>query len=712
MVTGFLAAFLFLGMLLAGAASHPILPKAGAYLVEGVVAEDVKLKADGKAAGYLEDVTVTGEAGEYSLAKVYWTYYYDEEKPFLPLDGQKVRFQAALYHPSGQTNPYGFDFRMFLLQKGVIAGVSGVKEAEVIETSCRGLSSVFYRINQCLSRKVQEIFGEGSALPDALLLGNKEHLPQEVQDSYSSAGVAHVLSVSGLHVGLLAAVLQWITRKWLSPKGRFAVLTGFLLIYCGLLNFSAPVVRASLILIVGGIRRIVRRAPDRLTTLAAAFLLILLSRPLDLFSASFQLSFGAVLGIVMLGPALEKIFIWIKRKSFRDAVTITLSATGGAILPAVQIFHRFSLIGIGINPVVCWIFGLMLPVYAAVLIMGGIYLPLGQAAALPVNWIAERINQGIQWMGDLSFASISLPSLPWYVICAVVFVLLLCTGYVIWPARRKLALGAAALMLSLFGWHFSICTDVQYWQLEMGQADGAVILDGRETILIDTGEYGGDMVSYLLAAGRSADHIILTHLHTDHMGGMDEILAADIPIGEVILPEGAFDQDVGQAAFALKRVLEDRNIPIRFWAAGDEMKTKRMVITALWPEAGTVRPGHDANRYGLALLCELDGVTLFSAGELSGAFEHYAARDADILKVAHHGSKNGTGETFLSMVSPSAALITGNGSNKTLPHPETLERLDRAGVLVYNTGELGAVHIRIHDGQALLTPYLSQGEKP
>jgi len=711
-IAGAMAAALFLGMLLSGCAFHPSLPPEGNYRVEGIVAEDMVLREDGKAAGYLENVSLTGESGVHTLSKVYWTYYYDEEAPFLPRDGQQVQFSSLLYHPKGQTNPYGFDFRLFLLQKGAIAGVSGAREPEIVASPGRGMDSFFYQVKIYLRERLRAIFGEGSALPEALLLGDRSNLPQDMQDSFASAGVAHVLAVSGLHIGLLAGVLQWIIRHWMNPRRRILVLGIFLFCYCALLNFAAPVVRAAILVMLGGMRKIIRRSRDDLTTLSAAFLILLFFRPLDLFSASFQLSFGAVLGIVLFKPSIMKAMDFIRIPFPKDGVSVTLSATAGAALPTVQVFHRFSMLGIVINPLICGIFAVLLPVYAAVLIIGCIWLPLGQAIAIPVIWAAGWIARGIEWAGNLPFAAVALPALPWYAVCALIAAALICGRYAVLNARKKALIAAGLVIVSIAFWQGGICRDVQYVQLDMGQADAALILDGSETVLIDTGEYGGDVVSYLKATGRKADHIVITHLHSDHFLGLSQILKARIPIGEVIVPEGAFLQQIDDQALALKTEIESLGIPIREWAAGDALKTDRVSIQATWPYPGTVRSGMDANRYPLVLLCQLDGVRLLSASDIIGEFEGYAAVDADILKVSHHGSKTSSGEDFLSRVSPGAALITADSDSKTLPHPDTLSRLAQSGISVYNTGETGAIHIRIRDGNAILTPYLFQGDEP
>ena len=130
-----------------------------------------------------------------------------------------------------------------------------------------------------------------------------------------------------------------------------------------------------------------------------------------------------------------------------------------------------------------------------------------------------------------------------------------------------------------------------------------------------------------------------------------------------------------------------------------------------WPEKGNVLSGQNANRYSMALLCDLDGVTLLAAGDLTGAFEHYAARDADLLKAAHHGSKSSTGEAFLDAVTPDAAILTGSGSSAaTLPHPDTVARMTARGIPCYDTGRCGAVSVTVRNGRADISLFCGQKE--
>ena len=113
-VAGLMGCALFGGMLLSGAAAHPALPPVGKYEVSGVVSADAELREEGRVRCYLENVALHGDAETISGLRAYWTYTTDEEAPFLPLEGEAVSFTAKLYHPSGQMNPYGFDFAMYL----------------------------------------------------------------------------------------------------------------------------------------------------------------------------------------------------------------------------------------------------------------------------------------------------------------------------------------------------------------------------------------------------------------------------------------------------------------------------------------------------------------------------------------------------------------------------------------------------------------------
>ena len=705
-VTGCMALFFFIGALRAGYAAHPALPPEGYCTVEATAAQDFFIREDGKAAGYLENVHWTGENGEGTEGRVYWTYAPDEEMPFLPMEGERIAFAASLYHPQPRKNPYGFDFRMFVLQHGAAACLSGAREPVLLSHPGRGLRSVFYQTRKQLEERVDALFGEDAALPKALLLGIRQDIPEETKTGFEKAGAAHILSISGLHVGLLAGAVLAVLKRFLSPKGRLAVLGFMLLCYCALLDFSPPVTRASLLILLMLVQDTVRRAPDSVTLLAAAFLIILLVSPLSLFSASFVLSFCAVLGLCLWQRKYDRRFSFLRVRWLRRGVAASLSATLGTLLPTVYYFNRVSLIGLPLNPILCALFQLLLPAYAVVTLLGCLWLPLGRALAALLRFPVRLITAGVRALGSLPLATVRLPSPPWYFTVLLVLGIALTCRFSAFPRRRAFRLRRAALALALLLWVGSQYTGVRYIQFALGQSDAALLTDGDHTTLIDAGEYGGDVASFLMATGRKVDRLVLTHLHQDHCMGLTNLLEEDIPIGEVLLPEGAEGAVLSEDMQALMARLRDMDIPIRFLHAGDTLETPRTRITVLWPEAGKTLPGKDANVYPLVTLIDMENVKLLSMSDQEGLYERYVTVDADILKVAHHGSRGATGADFLHNVSPQYALITGSASGRGLPDKETLSRLAEAGVLGYNTGETGAMTLYIHNGHGQWSAFL------
>ena len=706
-IFGVAACCFFAALLEAGLLAHRPLPAEGTYQVEAVAAEDFTLRENGSCGGYLESVRLVSDETQARENRVYWSFYPDAEMP-LPQEGERLSFTARLYAPSGRVNPYGFNSRHYYLTQGVFVCLYGANEYSVDGHPGRGLSSFFYQAQKAAAARLRLLFGEDSALPEAMLIGEKEALPEDTRTAFTKAGAAHILSISGLHVTMLAGALSLLMRRLMSLKKRTGLIAVLLLFYCALLGFSAPVVRASLLFLVLSLGRIRRRPQDLLTALSLAFLLILIVWPFSLLSAGFLLSFSAVLGIILWEKPLEKRLSFLpSRFSVRAACALSASAALGVLIPSVLFFHRFSLLGFLLSPLVCAVFMVLLPLYALTFLLGVIWLPLGRLAAFPAMAATRAVTVAMKGCAALPFAQIRLPSPPAYTLVGIILALAaLCRFSGLkkhW--KRLLALGAAALSLAF--WAVFAVRDVQYILFSMGQADAAIVTDGRDTLLIDAGEYGGDLSEYLLSTGRRADRVVLTHLHADHCMGLQSLLDDNIPIGKIYLPEGAMEQAADERCLVLLEKIRQKGIPIASLHAGDSLTTPRTSLTVLWPRAGKTHPGSNPNLYSLAALLDLDGIKLLTMADVPGTYERYAQADADLLKAAHHGSRDSTQEAFLAAVSPAAVLITGS-STGSMPHAETLSRLADAGTMVYNTKESGALTLTVHAGQGTLTPFLAK----
>ena len=234
---------------------------------------------------------------------------------------------------------------------------------------------------------------------------------------------------------------------------------------------------------------------------------------------------------------------------------------------------------------------------------------------------------------------------------------------------------------------------VRYIQLSVGSADAAIIEDGRKTYVIDTGKHGGDLASYCLSTGRKIDHLFITHLHEDHVGGLLQLIEQKVPIGEILLPEGAMKAEKIERGIAILTQAEKQGIPLRYLTRGDVIHGNKVSAAVLWPYQDQVRSGCDANDTSLCLRWDLDGVSVLTLGDMTSTYEQYAAIPSDVLKVAHHGSAHSSKDTFLLEVKPQLALI----SNSLMDEQRAVKvqrRLDQMGCDVYTTQYHGALMIQ------------------
>ena len=662
---------------------HPALPEEGTAKVSGVVAEELREGANGQVKTILRDVTLNGKP---MGAGLYWSFY-PEAVPEGLTPGIRVTFTGSVYHPDGAGNPGGFDFRVWLLQQGVTAGVYG-DDALNLGTSPSSLTGHLAALRHRLSGQLMRVMGEeAGAYASAMLLGTRTLVPGEDQDAFYALGIGHILSVSGFHVGVLCGVLMLLLRRLRLPRRYrlvpLALLLGF---YALLTGWHPPVVRAALLVLLGEAMACAARPRLSLHLLSAAAIILLLLSPVQLFGPSFQLTFAALLGITLVGYGLkESVDCWrlYLPKHLAQGISLAVSAELGVLLPQLYWFQELPVVGIAVNV-------LLLPLFTVLL--GGCWLVL---ALCFVPWVGpvlggmvgralELLAAAVRWCGSAPWLTLwtcqagLLTALGWVLLLSGLCALRFC--------RRRRAglcalLGAAMLTLSVLP---VPGLETSYLQLSVGDEDAAVLRDGGQTWVIDTGEDGRALATYLHQRRLSVDGLIITHLHSDHAGGIRALMDSGIPVDTLYLPVGAEESDIDPGTLLLVDELAERGTAVVHLTRGDVLPLPNGAMTVLWPEAGRTRAGRDANLYSLALRAEVRGTSLLLTGDLSGTYELYAACPADVLKAAHHGSASSTSEAFLAGVAPQVTIISSQ-------REVTLTGAGR----VYNTGECGAVLLSI-----------------
>ena len=532
--------------------------------------------------------------------------------------------------------------------------------------------------------------GEEARVAVALLLGERDGLSQQEREAFETLGVAHVMSVSGLHVGLLGGLLLGLMRRMRVRRVlRLPALAVFLAGYCALTGFSAASVRAAVMLMLTLLAQLASRRPDRLTTLAAAMLVVLALDPLQAWSAGFVLSFSAMLGITLL----------------LSLTAVSLAAQAGVLLPTAAYFHQLPLYGVLINLLIVPLAGTMLtPLCAITLLFSSVPLA-GQALGWTASLLARLLLWLVALLSELPGAALRVASPPVLAGPALALVAVMLSGRAPGSLRRRMLASALVLALAAGGVYASRPAELRYIQLAVGQADSALLLDGNQTLLIDAGSDGESALDYLLAEGRDIDALFITHLHLDHIGGVADLLDAGVRIGQVYLPLNAARQQADPDALKLLERLEAAGIPVMELARGDEMRYNTTSVSVLWPVREHIRSGQDANELPLVLSIRFGPYTILSASDLSGAYERYAAAPADVLKVAHHGSADSSGEAFLDQVGARVALVSCSSGSRYLPGEATLERLTRSGAQVLRTDDCGDITLTLHGDQLYITPY-------
>lgn len=698
----FVLAVACLGALLGYQAYHPELPDEGSYTVHATVMDEIAADIDGHVQTLLTDVTLNG----VSSPDAYWTYYLDEDEslPGWLQPGAQVSMVAQVYHPAGQTNPGGFDFKEYLLQRGVKIGLYG---ADDLRESHHGFSlrGCMAAIRHHLTITLTDVMGnDAGAYASAMLLGTKDFIPSGDKEAFRRLGIAHILSVSGFHVGVLAGILYLLLRPLpLGRKSSAVIESAVFLAYCLLTGGNAPVIRASAMLLWREFTRIRNRQPLPLHMICVTASLQLLFDPALLTGASFQLTYGAMLGLLMVFPWLRKkrIFRSAFAQKLWGAFCASLAAQLGILAPQLYWFGELPLLSILLNIAVIPIAGALIILYwftLFILPVPGLRALLGMASAAVTRLLVDVVL----WLGSWDWTSLWTRQADLFT--CIGWALLL-PGLSALPQRLQRfrpALIAAGCLLILTLLIPLPENSTIYTQFDVGNADAAILQDRDMTIVIDAGDLDQTVASYLHQRRKSIDVLILTHLHIDHTGGLNAILEEGIPVKVCYLPVHAETPVIDQAAMELVQMLVKTGTELRYLRRGDVIKIPSGQLTVLWPEAGRVSPLHDANDTCLVLYGEVAGVTMLLTGDLPGKYEHHLQLPADVLKAAHHGSNSATSTDFLSAVAPQVILL----SNKDERREARMSEL-AGDVPLYSTAAYGAVTITFQrEGTYTVIPFL------
>lgn len=543
--------------------------------------------------------------------------------------------------------------------------------------------------------------GENGSFARALLLGDKTEISYEMNTDFKVSGISHIVAVSGLHMSILFGLVAFVTwkRRWLLAV--FGIPT--ILLFMMLAGFTPSVTRAGIMMILMILSLVFRREYDPPTALAFAAVSMLAVNPLVAASVGFQLSVGSVAGIFLfMGKISGWILQWIPKsekkwlKLLRTwfAVSISVSVSAQVITtPLVAVyFQTVSLVSILTNLAVLWVINFIFYGVMLVCLVGVFWsragIVLGRLISVPIWYV----RMTAKLLAKLPLAAVYTQSV--YIVIWLCFVYALILLLVLSREKRpilSLGLAGAAVAVALsLGWLEPRVHDQSVTVLDVGQGQSVILQHADKTFLVDCGgdfdDAAADMAAQtLLSMGISRiDGLILTHYDRDHSGGVPGLLYR-IRADKVYLPAGEGAQDILAASDAQA-----------VWVTEQMQLCTRGLNITLFP----AQYAQSDNESSIAVLFQTEKCDTLLTGDMSALYEKILIReneipDLEILIAGHHGSKNATSAELLAKTAPDVVVISV-GENNRYGHPaqETMERLNRAGCVVYRTDESGTIVLR------------------
>lgn len=644
----------------------------------------------------LSDVSIISGSGTKSYKRKILVNVYSDIADYRTVLWDRVYIAGEVSIPKERSNPGTFDYRRYLKSVGIRCiitadGIENVKKA--------GGIAALLKTAKCRTADIFEsALGDESAVVMGLLFGETSGIDEDIIETFRRGGTAHVLAVSGLHLGLLYSFLCRFKRKKRSIPADIAIVLA-LTAYTALAGFTASVVRACLMIFIHIAGNHLNRRYDLISSTCVSMIIILAVNPMQIYSAGFQMSFLAVITLGIMIPLIQK--------KIKGILLPMIAVQTGMVPYTMYVFNYVSLTSVISNIPVYFIAAAMIP--AGISVIAFCWLPV---IAKPAAMITGLFVKLLLWCNDFTYMGgvftfdVASPSVIFLAVYYI-FIFYMCSeaGQIALIRRnyKKIAAVFAAAVICGAGCSVYLSdgfekTDMVF--VDVGQGDCLHIKAGGKNLLIDGGgsfNYNvgkSTLKPYLLKNGvTKIDMAIATHLHTDHYQGLKE-LSQTYRIKKL----GVYEANSVNENHLKKEFKTDE---ILYLAAGDVINMGRNVsVEVLSPDRGNPLDEKDENKNSLVLRVNVKGSSVLMTGDIDEKGEKTLIADTDIktdiLKIAHHGSRYSSCEKFIAVAAPKIAVIQVGKNTYGHPSEEVIKRLEDHKITVLRNDEQGAVGIRVN----------------
>ena len=618
--------------------------------------------------------------------------------------GDSLYIEGEFKQPEEARNYKGYNYKQYLKTKKIIGTVE-LEKAKILKSSN---GSFIQNIQKYIKDTINgTLTDEEGNLLLAILLGDKDKLSEDIQESFKTSNLSHMLAVSGAHVSYIILGLTYVLQNSIiGKKNGKIVCIFFLLVFMAITNFTPSVTRACIMAILTLFSSIIYRKSDVYTNISVAALITLIFNPYSLLDLGFQLSYGGTIGIIIFIKRIQekksnsKVINYIKQMAL-------VSIYANIIIIPIMMYHfnTVSFTFIISNIMASPILGIIVITGFLFIIASITVKPLTRLIAIFIKPILSILIKISQICSKLPFSNILVVTPYMFNVISYYAIILYC----IKSKKNNKCKIIICLLIVLILINFIIYIfpqKLRIFFIDVGQGDSTLIITpDKKTVLIDGG--GSDsfdvgekvLLPYLLDRRiLKIDYVLISHFDTDHCGGILTIMEK-VKVKNIIISEQAEHSENYER---FKKLMIHKKIRLIEVKKGDKIKIGRYSEFKILFPTSRLLSENPLNNNSIVAQFNYNNFKMLFTGDIEKLAEQQILKAekaeirADILKVAHHGSKTSSIPEFIKAVRPKIALI-GVGKNNTFGHPnqQTIKNLENIKCRIYRTDLQGEIIIKI-----------------
>ncbi len=630
--------------------------------------------------------------------------------------GNSVVIIGNLTKPRDQRNPGEYDYQAYLSEKQIVGIVNSysVNDFTIADFSKNDFANTIFIIRKKIDELISNVHNKTtSGLLRGLLLADRSLIDYETRQEFVNSGVVHILAVSGLHVGFIVLIFLFLFQRYNIYVRYMFTITGLILLM--VITDSPPsVIRATIMSISLLLSPITGRSYNSYNALALAAFLILLINPNELFNPGFQLSFSAVLSIVIFYPPLSKYIESMKIKSKTINYILLFSVTSlaaqiGTLPFTLVYFEKLSFVALLTNIFVIPLVGCIVGLGIFTIFVSAILPQVAIQFALSNELLTYILFNFVSFVGHNSYSYLPIYNFSLY--DTFVFYFIIGFLLVVWKKIENLYAKLLTVTLSIILLFVLIRVDnydllpddkLSIMSIDVGQGDSFLIkFPGGKTALIDAGDAlinfdNGNRIILPLLNRLGIDKIdygFVSHIDSDHYRGFLSLIEGN-KISLIYKPkiDSSLERDIN-----FEKYLKQKELPFSYYSK-EIISIGNTRLYILNDTTDKYYEKFSSNDKSGILKLVYGNTSFLFTGDAGIKAERYFVDKyskflkSNLLKAGHHGSKTSTSNLFLDEVQPDIIIISVGVVNKFKhPHQEVINKLNERNISIYRTDESGAI---------------------